>query len=75
MSIQNERRELIRLVHELSDNQTKLVKAFIQKLLNEKPEDSLTDEQKSLLDLLNHTISTDRGDFAEKHDKYIRPNK
>jgi hypothetical protein len=31
----------------------------------------LNEEQKRLLDLLNYTIDSGRGDFAEKHDAYL----
>jgi hypothetical protein len=31
----------------------------------------LNKEQQELLELLNYTIDTGRGDFAEKHDHYL----
>jgi hypothetical protein len=68
------RQEAIKIINQLSDEQLQKLAnyvklTFIQKVkLNEK---KLNNEQKELLDLLNYSIDSGRGDFAEKHDHYL----
>lgn len=67
----NARQEVMNLIGELSESQIKKVIDCIRTIRKEKKETGLTGEQKELLSLLNCTINTGRGDFAEKHDRYI----
>jgi hypothetical protein len=60
------------MINQLSDDQIQHVAHYIVTLFQEKnSEVPLTEEQQDLLDLLNDTIHTGRGDFAEHHDHYL----
>jgi hypothetical protein len=54
-------REVISMVNQLSER--------FEKMKEWAP--ALDAEQKGLLDLLNSTIDSGRGDFAEQHDHYL----
>ncbi len=45
------------------------IKQFFEKTKERAP--ALDAEQEGLLDLLNSTIDSGRGDFAEQHDHYL----
>jgi hypothetical protein len=64
------RQEIINRLNQLSDSQLKQISDYIESTFSgERME--LNEEQKRLLDLLNYTIDSGRGDFAEKHDAYL----
>ena len=67
------RQEVISMVNQLSESQlTKVaeyIKQFFEKTKERAP--ALDAEQEGLLDLLNSTIDSGRGDFAEQHDHYL----
>ena len=70
------RQEVISMVNQLSESQlTKVaeyIKQFFEKTKERAP--ALDAEQEGLLDLLNSTIDSGRGDFAEQHDYYFYGN-
>jgi len=64
------RQEIINRLNQLSDSQLKQISDYIESTFSgERME--LNEEQERLLDLLNHTIDSGRGDFSEKHDDYL----
>ena len=68
------RQEVITMVNRLSDEQLQRVVGYIKLMFAQKTkvyEKKLNNEQKELLDLLNYTIDSGRGDFAGKHDHYL----
>lgn len=68
------RQEVISLINQLPDEQLQKVVDYIKQMFLEKTEvleKKLSKEQEELLDLLNYTIDSGRGDFAECHDHYL----
>lgn len=68
------RQEVISLINQLPDEQLQKVVDYIKQMFLEKTEvleKKLSKEQEELLDLLNYTIDSGRGDFAEYHDHYL----
>lgn len=67
------RQEVISMVNQLSDNQLAKAAEYIRQLFDKAKERpaALDAEQNGLLDLLNSTIDSGRGDFAEQHDHYL----
>jgi hypothetical protein len=68
------KQELMNMIDELSEDQLQKVIDYIRLMLFQKEKEEeiqLSEEQKRLLELLDYTIDTDRGDFAEKHDSYL----
>lgn len=68
------RQEVINMINQLSDEQLQKVVDYIKLMFFQKAkvyEKELDKEQKELLDLLNYTINSGRGDFAEQHDHYL----
>jgi len=63
---------IINMIDRLPEQQLQKVINYIVLIKNEKHDETiLTQEQQELLDLLNYTIDTGRGDFAENHDAYL----
>ena len=68
------RQEAIKIVSQLSDEQLQKLVDYVKLMFSQKVnvhENKLNKEQKELLDLLNYSIDSGRGDFAEKHDHYL----
>jgi hypothetical protein len=67
------RQEVISMVNQLSENQLAKAAEYIRQLFDKAKERpaALDAEQNGLLDLLNSTIDSGRGDFAEQHDHYL----
>jgi len=67
------RQEVMNVVGQLSDEQLRKVLDYIRLTFftPEESEPGSDEEQKTLLDLLDHTVDTGRGDFSEKHDDYL----
>jgi len=68
------RQEVIEMINQLPDEQLPKVVDYIKQLFLQKTEvyvEKLSREQEELLDLLNYTIDSGRGDFAERHDHYL----
>lgn len=68
------KQEIINMVDQLPKKQLKKVVDYIRVLLlqeNKGKEIKLEEEQEQLLELLNCTIDTGRGDFAENHNHYL----
>jgi len=63
------------MIEQLSYAQLQKVSDYINILFSQAEETKLDDEQKELLDLLNYTIDSGRGDFAEQHDRYLYGNR
>ncbi len=68
------RQEVIDTISQLPEHQLQKAICYITLIIHEgeQEKNSGTDEeQQELLELLNYTINTGRGDFAEKHDHYL----
>lgn len=68
------REEVIEMVNQLPEEQLQKVVDYLKQLFLQKTEvsvEKLSKEQEELLDLLNYTIDSGRGDFAERHDHYL----
>ncbi|CAK8723905.1 hypothetical protein GCAAIG_13830 [Candidatus Electronema halotolerans] len=67
------RQEVISMVNQLSESQLTKVAEYIKQFFEKTKEraSALDAEQEGLLDLLNSTIDSGRGDFAEQHDHYL----
>ncbi len=65
------KQEIISMVEQLPHAQLQEVSDYIKTFFTKEEEFILNDEQKELLDLLNYTIDSGRGDFSENHDHYI----
>ncbi len=65
------KQEVISMIEQLSYAQLQKVSDYINILFSQAEETKSDDEQKELLDLLNYTIDSGRGDFAEHHDRYL----
>lgn len=68
------KQEVIHIIEQLSEEQVEKVFEYITVMFFQNDHDEearLDDEQQELLELANETITTGRGDFAEKHDKYL----
>ena len=68
------RHDIINMLDQLSEDQLQRVIACIREIyLREEnaKELQLDEEQQELMDLLAHTVDTGRGDFAEKHNRYL----
>ncbi len=68
------KQEVISMVNQLSDSQLLKVADYLRQMFFQKAKEHKTEldkEQQGLLELLNYTIDSGRGDFAEKHDHYI----
>ncbi len=68
------RQEVIDTICQLSEDQLQKAIDYITLILHEGEQEKNPDtdeEQRTLLELLNYTINTGRGDFAEKHDYYL----
>lgn len=68
------RQEVIEMINQLPDEQLPGVVDYIKQLFLQKTAgyiEKLSSEQEELLDLLNYTIDSSRGDFAERHDHYL----
>jgi hypothetical protein len=63
--------QVISMIGQLSYAQLQKVSDYINILFSQAEETKLDDEQKELLDLLNYTIDSGRGDFAEQHHRYL----
>ena len=74
MRFKMSRHKVITMVNLLSDEQLQRVVDYIKQMFAQKTKvygKKLNNEQKELLDLLNYTIDSERGDFAEQHDHYL----
>jgi hypothetical protein len=68
------KQEVMNRVEQLSAVQLQKVSEYISLLFSQTEKETETasdDEQKQLLDLLNDTIDTGRGNFAEHHNRYL----
>jgi hypothetical protein len=67
------RQEVISMVNQLSESQLTKVAEYIKQFFEKTKERALAldAEQEGLLDLLNSTIDSDRGDVAERHGHYL----
>jgi len=68
------KQEVISMINQLSDSQLLNVADYIKQMFSPKIREHKTEldkEQEKLLELLNYTIDSGRGDFAEKHDYYL----
>jgi hypothetical protein len=67
------KQEVIHIIEQLSEEQLEKVFDYISVTFFQKNTDvtPLDEEQRELLELVNDTIDTGRGDFAEKHDQYL----
>jgi len=68
------KQEVINMVNQLSDSQLLKVADYIKQMFSQKAREHKTEldkEQQGLLELLNYTIDSGRGNFAEKHDRYL----
>ena len=67
------KQEVIHIIEQLSEEQLEKVFDYITVTFFQKNNDvTLLDEEKrELLELVNDTIDTGRGDFAEKHDQHL----
>ncbi|MCP4113747.1 MAG: hypothetical protein GY749_50835 [Desulfobacteraceae bacterium] len=67
------RQEVIDTISQFSEDQLQKAISYITLILHEgeQEKNSAIDEQQELLELLNYTVNTGRGDFAEKHDHYL----
>ncbi len=67
------RQEVISMVNQLSESQLTKVAEYIKQFFEKTKERaaSLDAEQESLLDLLDSTIDSGRGNFAKQHDHYL----
>lgn len=61
------------IIYQLPDDQIQQVANYIMRIWSQPQgkNSPLTEEQSELIDLLNNTIQTGRGDFAEHHDMYL----
>ncbi len=68
-----ERQEVMNVIDQLSEDQLQKVLDYVRLMFfqTEESEAKLDEEQRTLLDLLNYTVATGRGDFSEKHDDYL----
>jgi hypothetical protein len=72
------RQDVIELVEQLPERQLPIVADFIHSIMPPLEaenglgnDEELDEDQKRLLNLLNHTISSGRGDFAQNLDHYL----
>jgi hypothetical protein len=68
------KQEVINIIDQLSNEQLEKVANYIKVLFSQtkrEHEKKLDEEQQELLDLLNYTIDSGRGDFSEKHNHYL----
>jgi hypothetical protein len=72
------RQEVLELVEQLPEQQLPIVADFIHSIMPPldvenglDDDEELDEDQKRLLNLLNYTISSGRGDFAENLDHYL----
>ncbi|OQX02136.1 MAG: hypothetical protein BWK80_58590 [Desulfobacteraceae bacterium IS3] len=65
------KQEVMNMIGQLSYTQLQKVSDYIKILSSQTEETISDDEQKELLDLLNYTIDSGRGDFAEQHHRYL----